>query len=95
MAKPKPTPPWTPRRLREQLGMDVREWARVLGVAARTAERWEADDVAPQGLPSEVFRGIASALDAGVPGAELGRTLSLGLGAYLHQSLLRAHKPAR
>lgn len=94
MAKPKPTPPWTPRRLREQLGMDVREWARVLGVAARTAERWEADDVAPQGLPSEVFRGIASALDAGVPGAELGRTLSLGLGAYLHQSLLRARKPA-
>lgn len=95
MAKPKPTQPWTPRRLREQLGLDVRAWARVLGVAARTAERWEADDVVPQGLPSEVFRGIASALDAGVPGVELGRSLSLGLGAYLHQSLLRAHKPAR
>lgn len=95
MAKPKPTPSWTSRRLREQLGLDLREWARVLGVAPRTAERWELDASVPQGLPSEVFRGLASALEAGAPGADVGRALSLGLGAFIHQSLLRAIRPSR
>lgn len=86
---------WTrnPRSVREHLGFDLRDWARILGVNAKTIERWETGETAPVGLAAEVFRGFASALDAGADPADVRNRITLGLGAFLAHGLTKGLRP--
>lgn len=84
---PKPAPQtWTAQRLRTHLAFDVAAWARVLGVSPITIQRWEAGSK-PSGMAAEVFRGVAAALDAGVPATTVHNRLSLGLATLLRANL--------
>jgi DNA-binding XRE family transcriptional regulator len=78
---------WSPRRLREHLDFEVREWARLLNVNVKTVERWETGAVEPAGLATEVFRGLASALDQGGSPAEIHNRITLGLASFVAASL--------
>ena len=79
---------WTPQKLRLHLGFATRAtWARLLGVSAKTVERWEEDGAVPSGLTAEVFRGLAAAVDAGVAPSLINKQLSLGLAGFLCSSL--------
>jgi predicted transcriptional regulator len=80
------------KQLRERLGYDQRDWARILGVSTRTVERWD-DGVAPAGLANEVFRGIEHALADGVELDVIRRRLSLGLATFIHGFLTGDHPP--
>lgn len=84
---------WTPRLLREHLGFDLRDWARVLGVNVKTIERWEAGETEPVGLAAEVFRGFASALDGGADAGDVHNRITLGLGAFLSHVLTKGARP--
>lgn len=87
MPKPISKHPWPSRRLRETLQFEVRDWARILNVGARTVERWEDEGVAPAGLPTEIFRGITTALEAGVAAADVRERIQWGLASFIHFGL--------
>lgn len=76
-------------RLRERLGLDRSQWARVLGVNHRTVARWEDEADQPSGVAAEVIRGITMALEDGADAERVGRRVSLGLGALLHDALTK------
>jgi len=82
---------WTARSLREHLGIEVRDWARILGINVRTVERWDSGEREPAGLAAEVFRGIGKAVDGGAPPSEIRQRLMLGLGAFLFHGLTSRH----
>jgi transcriptional regulator with XRE-family HTH domain len=57
---------WNPndiQALRDRLGMTVADFARLLGVDARTVRRWESGDARPTGSAEAVMSGIAESLD--------------------------------
>ena len=51
------------RHLRLKLGMDVPEFARLMGVDARTVVRWESGKASPKGAAEAVMTGLREALD--------------------------------
>ena len=89
-AKQKPAtlilPDGDPRLLRLRLGLEIDDWARILGVAILTARRWE-HGTPPSGLASEVLRGLARALESGAEPAEIRSRINLGLGSFVALAL--------
>ncbi len=74
------------RYLRERLGLEIRDWARILGVAPLTVQRWE-QGTPPSGVASEVLRGLTQAIRAGVDPGEIRDRLNLGLAAFIAAGL--------
>jgi len=81
-------------QLREQLGLPVPSWAHALGVSRQTVLRWELGQAQPTGLHREVMNGIKLAIDHGSDAQEVGRLVSLGIGALIFYGLCRTEKTA-
>jgi transcriptional regulator with XRE-family HTH domain len=87
---------WSPDQissLRERLGMEVVEFAKLLGVDARTVRRWESGDARPTGSAEAVMNGISAGLDRDPATAEkiismLAGAAAVGGLAYLIVKLL-------
>ncbi len=57
---------WTPnsiRTLRERLGMEVSDFAKLLGVDARSVRRWEGGQARPTGSAEAVMTGLDESLN--------------------------------
>lgn len=79
-------PEGSPQYLREALGLERKEWARILGVAGMTVHRWE-NGTPPTGLASEVMRGITRAIETGMDPHAIRERINLGIGAFIALSL--------
>lgn len=89
---------WTAARviaLRRRFGVDRTEFARILGVDARSVARWEAGHAQPSGSSEAVLNALREQLDSDPANAErvvefVVKAAAIGGLAYLMVKLLKS-----